>query len=90
MNMLRLQKVFKLFFVYHTDFDRDIDEVKKEVMKKINESYFSSSYTIPLCISNVLDETYKRYTLIDPATKNDVDLYLNELYTRILTMLIYQ
>ena len=82
-NLQRVQKVFNHFFVYHTDFNRDLESVENEIAYQVQKE-MKTIYLIESAVSACINETFDKYTLKHNNTKQQVVEYLTVLYKRII------
>jgi hypothetical protein len=83
-NINKLKKVFRNFFVPSDDFDKDntiiFSEIEENVLLHVQSILLVNQY-----VNEIIKKTFEKYKIKDISKLCDVTEYLQLLYTTILT-----
>ena len=82
-NIDKLKKIFKNFFEYNTDFNKDNETILNEIEYNIKK-HVQTITLVNQYVNEIIKKTHEKYTIKNIDKIEDVNDYLNILYTCIL------
>lgn len=84
-NINNLKKVLVNFFKFNPDFNKENNEIINEIELNVKQ-YCKTILLINNYTHEIINETYKKYTLIDNKNYDIVCQYLQTIYSAILNI----
>lgn len=83
-NINNVKKVFYNYFDYCDDFTRNNEEIINEIEQNVKQNV-QTIYLISTITQQIVNETYKKYTIKDKSNIETVNQFLTSLYSTIIS-----
>ena len=78
-----LRKIYMNYFQLHDDFKRENRDIIEEIKTAVKDSLHSILLS-PLMTTGLIEETYNKYRINNPASKNEISTLLKRIYGDII------